>query len=969
MSFAPGQGGAGAAGGASDDKKGFPLFSFGNANQAGGLGTSTTQEGLPSFSTNAGPSFGGASSGIGTTQSDAPAGMNTLSGEGTGTGGRAPSLFGQAAGKTPAFSFMGQSSVTPGPTPGVAPASQASGTIQPAFGGGSKAVGASAPTSFGFGGRPEATQTPSQSAASMTSTPKFGFGASATSFAPVSSAGRSGAGAFLGTGTPPPSSTAAGQQQQQQQQHQQASAQPAVANQAAGNWPRANASGVAIPSSMEQAAASSGAPASSKANKPAGALSFTGPGTWVSSTSNVSSSNTPTAFGSGDIPLSSGSGFPLKSGQGGQDATEAKTLQPRGTQTAIPPTQTAAAATAAQQQQQQQPSAAGKLTFSFGGSMSSGALTPSLSGVTQSQRPSPFSFASGPTIAPVATQLNVPSFANATGTNRVPQTGELGSQGSAQPSDAGTRVATPTSESGGGFSAPTRAAATSSFGAAPTSFRFGSQTGADASAQQGVTTPAQRETVPSSTVQVTDSTRFGKEATSTTSFPRWTRSDTDNPSTNSTTQADATKTTQDGLSSGPPAQDQSATFQAKTESRASDVNNERAPSGASIGATLFTSVKTAGLAGAGNSAPPALLSGRADAPTQSQKTTSTSRDAQAVSSHVDAPATSRPSVADIATKPLGANTATFDPAKVAETKATTSPSAHPQTEHAQRSMFSSVVGPSRTEEHHGAQGSLGASAPKTEPASGPNASQPGTSASTVTIPSAIEDKNVGEITTFFQETLDRLIEQFHRQAQQVTRWDRQVIEQQERLVQLVQETEHTETMMHHLEKELDFILQQQGQMHKSLAAVEEQVKGALSIAPSGERVWQSEFAASLTGAVEQERDKYHRLAEQVKQELDEVYQILERTIGELNSAQSTSGGERSGRPAGGLVTPAWVRSNNDTADDDEQVPLLTILNVHLDALELLNAQKNDLEQRIGELEKLLHTIGADPRFSRPPIRT
>jgi hypothetical protein len=361
--------------------------------------------------------------------------------------------------------------------------------------------------------------------------------------------------------------------------------------------------------------------------------------------------------------------------------------------------------------------------------------------------------------------------------------------------------------------------------------------------------------------------------------------------------------------------------------------------------------------------------GPANVLSQPQSGSNAGRDGPGNSKERDTSGAGRLAISGDETNPAGSQIPALGPSSAATSGTGTDDKLESKRAPSMKNTFSGIVHQTLSENQLGTQTPPSAPTGEVVPASSADSSKAGSNATIVTIPSALEDKNVGEITIFFQETLNRLIEQFHRQAQQVTRWDRQVIEQQERLTQLVQETEHTEAIMHHLEKELDFILQQQSQMHKSLSVIEEQVKGALSADPAGARVWPSEFAASLTGAVEQERNKYHRLAEQLKQELDEIYQIIERTIGELNTAHGASGEERLGRLSSTAVAAGMSAGLGDDHAEDEQIPLLTILNVHLDTLELLNAQKNDLEQRIGELEKLLHTIGADPRFSQPPVRT
>ena len=244
------------------------------------------------------------------------------------------------------------------------------------------------------------------------------------------------------------------------------------------------------------------------------------------------------------------------------------------------------------------------------------------------------------------------------------------------------------------------------------------------------------------------------------------------------------------------------------------------------------------------------------------------------------------------------------------------------------------------------------------------------------MPSAIRDKSLDEIAITFQSSLGTLVDAFRSQAVQVAQWDRQVLINQERLVRVLEDAQRAEQVQERLEKDLDFVLSQQNEMHQSLTAIEEQVKDLIDTASERPRgtattstgaLW-STSGSSLTGAVERERQRHYELAAKVRHDLDQVYTMLEQTITELNGVYASGSG------GGGhfRLPPTHRRNGGGDASGadarDESAAVLTILNVHLDMLGYLDEQRVEMERRLGELEKLLRLVAQDPRYARAPDR-
>jgi cyclophilin family peptidyl-prolyl cis-trans isomerase len=972
MSSLPSQAGSGGSGGDPGERKPFPAFSFGAAKPEGGLMSANALGALSTAGSGASVSFG---SGSGT--SSQPLGAKFGFGAGTESKGAAaapfPGTFGQAAQTPQSFSFL---------NPASGSLQQQATAQNTASGVASSTPGTGLPGGFGFGARAEAPPAPAATASS--NVPRFAIGAGFMSSAPaagqerpLSSFGAAGSAAAPGT-----SAAAAAARQPPQP-----SATPPAGSSGAGNWFAAGTSSGSVPvgkgaSDAQHPGTASGVAApTAPFNIPSSAAPSSATGT---STSTSTAPGNADRAGTGPNPSPPFSFLARSTQDNARESSTGTALFGSSSTLKSAPDNSQSAATG-HEGRQSQTAGANRPAFSFGSSVQSGAQNQQNQGQAQpEQKQQPFSFGAASGVTTGGAQLR---FAPPLDTKGAPAAAPT-IPGSSQAAPGTAVAASPNAAGGasgnaGGSTAPSSTSSLSqeASGTASSSLQFGMQSRSDSSAQEKATAAtsqpaAQARPLAASPFSLAGSGTTNQDSTNTAQ----TKQQTESPWATSAPRASATGIV---ISNGSdaaapsPAQDVSQKHTSAAASQALPKASEQAsraeqalPVGSANAVVAghaaanrslpFDSTRYGGFGstqpnaaetGAGNTTPASLRTANEQQQQQQRESTDTQVKSESRDLKQAGPVNREPQVS-LFTSP-GAPTGTTPNASVAGAG-----------NGAFRSASQANASAGRPETKQPTQTAASAAA-TTQPT---HAAQAAPNWGPVRMPSAIEDKNVGEITVFFRDTISRLVEQFHRQAQQVARLDRQVIEQQERLVQLLQETEHTESLMQHMEKELDFILQQQSELHKALTTIEEQVRGTLSLASAGEQAWQAEFAASLAGAVEQEREKYHRIAEQAKQELDQVYQVIGQCIRELNHVQGASSGELGASTSSVSNAAAGVFGYPAAYTDDEQVPLLTILNVHLDTLELLSTQKNDLEHRITELEKVLHTITADPRFSLPAAR-
>jgi len=177
-----------------------------------------------------------------------------------------------------------------------------------------------------------------------------------------------------------------------------------------------------------------------------------------------------------------------------------------------------------------------------------------------------------------------------------------------------------------------------------------------------------------------------------------------------------------------------------------------------------------------------------------------------------------------------------------------------------------------------------------------------------------------------EETVDKwlhdLNEQekiFLNQAAQVNMWDRQLIENGEKISETHNEVERVKAEQSRLDRELDFILSQQEELEELLNPIEAQLN--------------SQQMISYAQHADIERERTYGLAENIDSQLKQMMQSLNEIIDHVNTSNTTPKNQK----------------------DDTMVQISKILNAHMDSLQWIDQNTNKLKQRVKEVSQTMDT--------------
>jgi len=167
--------------------------------------------------------------------------------------------------------------------------------------------------------------------------------------------------------------------------------------------------------------------------------------------------------------------------------------------------------------------------------------------------------------------------------------------------------------------------------------------------------------------------------------------------------------------------------------------------------------------------------------------------------------------------------------------------------------------------------------------------------------------------------LEAHVKQFMRQAVDVARWDREVLQNGQKILKLTTEVEKLQAMQAELDRGLESINTQQEDVHQLLTELEKEVETRSLAEPS---------------AADAERDKGYQMAEGLCSQLDQLGSSLEQIVSHLN-----------------------LNVDADDADDENPLAqLLQILNNHQNSLAWIGAQTSLLDNQLAETQNAMQTI-------------
>jgi nuclear pore complex protein Nup62 len=135
-----------------------------------------------------------------------------------------------------------------------------------------------------------------------------------------------------------------------------------------------------------------------------------------------------------------------------------------------------------------------------------------------------------------------------------------------------------------------------------------------------------------------------------------------------------------------------------------------------------------------------------------------------------------------------------------------------------------------------------------------------------------------DIVTRWASDLSKYQKEFKEQATAVSNWDRQLVDNGEKIQKLYLDTFEAERASHEIERQLSSVEGQQDELEAWLDRYESEVQEmfAKQIGP-GEQL----------GGPDQERERTYKLAEKLTQQLDEKSRDLSKMVKEINDISGT----------------------------------------------------------------------------------
>jgi len=160
---------------------------------------------------------------------------------------------------------------------------------------------------------------------------------------------------------------------------------------------------------------------------------------------------------------------------------------------------------------------------------------------------------------------------------------------------------------------------------------------------------------------------------------------------------------------------------------------------------------------------------------------------------------------------------------------------------------------------------------------------------------------------------------FLSQAAQVNTWDKQLIENGEKVTELNNEVARVKADQQRLDRELDFILSQQEELEELLQPIEVQVKSQQLV----QHVQHSDV----------ERERTYNLADSIDAQLKRMMEDLREIIERINSSNL----------------------NPNQGVDETMASIGKILNSHMDSLQWVDQNTNHLQKRLEDASTVMET--------------
>lgn len=193
----------------------------------------------------------------------------------------------------------------------------------------------------------------------------------------------------------------------------------------------------------------------------------------------------------------------------------------------------------------------------------------------------------------------------------------------------------------------------------------------------------------------------------------------------------------------------------------------------------------------------------------------------------------------------------------------------------------------------------------------------------------LKNKTMEDIVTRWASDLSKYQKQFKDQATVVSNWDRNLVDNGEKIQKLYLDTFEAERASHEIERQLAAVESQQEELEAWLNRYESEVQDmfAKQMGP-GEQL----------GGPDQERERTYKLAEKLTQQLDEKSRDLSKMVKEINDISGTL--------------------SKGTKAEDPLSQIVRVLNSHLTQLQWIDANSSALQAKVTAAQKSSSNMGS-----------
>lgn len=200
------------------------------------------------------------------------------------------------------------------------------------------------------------------------------------------------------------------------------------------------------------------------------------------------------------------------------------------------------------------------------------------------------------------------------------------------------------------------------------------------------------------------------------------------------------------------------------------------------------------------------------------------------------------------------------------------------------------------------------------------------------MPSEIKDLNLNDVVNKWSQEVSELSAQFEKAASMVARWDRAIIQNEDRVRTLHRDSESLEVAHKELSENLDTITAQQSELHGLLDELEKDVEKKLGTLTSDPANGQHQSALRA----DREREDMHRMSVEVMSDLDAMAQTIRDLVLELNK-----------------------KTGGDDGVSDSVSQIISVLNSHLDSLQYLDESSSQLAKRVNDVTQQCEAVARE----------